>query len=107
MASQMVTKAELAAELAALKEELSARKTAAAAQETTRESAETETGAAEGGKAALAEFLKSHGIDEDSLDIDALWQRLSDEIGAVAGKQPVLTGIAIFALGFMLGRASK
>lgn len=112
----MATKAELESELEALKKEM-AEKTAKAvaaadsgtdsAADTIRKASETARAAAQGGKESLIEFLRSHGIDGDNLDIETLWQQMSDEAGDIARKQPVLTGVAIFALGFVLGRVSK
>ena len=97
----MVTKAELEQELAALREEL------AAQQKLTAEATAQAAEAASDGKAALAGFLQSHGIDTGDLDIEDLWRQLSGESGDFTRRQPALAAIAVFALGFLLGRMAR
>ncbi len=88
----MATKAELEAELAELRKQVS-------------------EGAAEAGEAvshapaALVEMLKGHGVDTD--DIPALWENLSAELTKLPQNKPMMTAIAAFGLGFLLGRMSK
>lgn len=96
----MATKAELEAELAALKDKLA---------ETV---AEQKPAAPETSQPPLsfdADTLKSKlieaGLDTD--DIEAVWDQLSAEVGTLQQKNPMLTLVGVFALGFMLGRLSK
>ncbi|MFV0515451.1 MAG: hypothetical protein ACK5MY_17710 [Jhaorihella sp.] len=105
----MVTKAELEQELAALKEELAAtrKKSAEAAAQTAEAAVDTGAEAAKEGKAALAGFLQSYGIDTRELDIEGLWRQLSGEIGDFSRRQPALAAIAVFGLGFLLGRMAR
>lgn len=94
----MPTKAELEAELAELKRKLA-------------DGAETVTDAEESvlgdGPAALAEMLKSHGLDPGDLDLDRLWRQITEDFGDMQRKHPALTAITVFALGFLLGRMSR
>lgn len=105
----MVTKAELEQELAELREELAAQQklTAEAAAQAAEAAADATAEAASDGKAALAGFLQSHGIDTGDLDIEDLWRQLSGEIGDFTRRQPALAAIAVFALGFLLGRMAR
>ena len=98
----MPTKAELEAELEALKQELAER-----AQKAADETAPKAGRILGEGPAALAEMLKSHGIDPAELDLERFWPQLSDDFGNVLRNHPALTAITVFALGFLLGRASK
>lgn len=98
----MPTKAELEAELAALKQELAER-----AQKAAEETAPKAGRILGEGPAALAEMLKSHGIDPTELDLERLWPQLSADFGTVFRTHPALTAVTVFALGFLLGRASK
>lgn len=103
----MVTKAELEAQLAELKRERAERERAAGKGAERDPAATGADDTAAGMKAALEEALRAHGIDTDDLDLDKLWQQVSEEAGALARERPALTAIAIFALGFVLGRMSK
>ncbi len=112
----MVTKAELEAELAELKRELAEREATEAAAEADAPQDRTEPAGpdektapdpVEQMREALAEALKSHGVDPADLDLDGLWKQLSDEIADLARQRPALTAVTAFALGFILGRVSK
>lgn len=105
----MATKAELEKELAALKKELAAQQAeaAAAGAEAADEIARAARSGAEQGMQAMEDFLKSHGIDTSDLDIEGIWQRLSGEVSDFTARQPMLTVIACFGLGFILGRMSR
>lgn len=110
----MKTKAELEAELEALKAELAHQKNTRttgpqdAAGSSEQADSKPEPGPEPGSeKAALADFLKSQGIDTGELDLEKLWRQLSDEMGGFARERPALAAVAVFALGFVLGRISK
>ena len=118
----MVTKAELEAELAELRRELAERDRAAADSEAAA-GADTDTATDSGAGApdpagaadvaagrmreALDEVLRAHGVDPAALDLDRLWEQLAGEIGDLSRQRPALTAIALFSLGFILGRMSK
>lgn len=102
----MVTKAELEAELAELKREMAAREATQASREDAKEAAASDT-APDSMRDALSRALQSHGIDPSDLDLDGLWQQISGEAEDLMQKRPALAAIAIFALGFILGRVSK
>jgi len=91
----MATKAELEVELAALKKELDAAKEASA---DTVEASPIDTG-------ALKKALADAGLAPE--DIEAVWDQLSGELGALQQKNPMLTLVGAVALGFVLGRLSK
>jgi hypothetical protein len=103
----MPTKAELEAELEALKQELAAR--AKEAARTASDFGDKTAGKdlPGGGPAALADLLKSHGIDVGELDLDQLWKQLSGDVGSILKNHPALGAITVFTLGFLLGRASR
>ncbi len=105
----MATKAELAAELANLKAEMERRDAIpdTIPDEDTRPSQsdpqpdpdqERQTG-------AWNRMLASHGLDPD--DTRALLGQLSEELGDLPANKPLITAIAAFGLGFVLGRMSK
>lgn len=94
----MATKAELESELAALKAEMKARDEESDTGETQASSSDSEADAI---KAKLAEA----GLDP--ADIEAVWDQLKNEFGAFQQKNPMLSLVAVFALGFVMGRVSK
>ncbi len=91
----MATKAELEAELTALKKELDAAKEASA---DVVDASPVDTGAF---KRALADA----GLAPE--DIEAVWDQFSGELGALQQKNPMLMLVGAVALGFLLGRMSK
>ena len=88
----MATKAELEAELATLTKRL-AEGAEAAAQGAARAPSE------------LSDMLKAHGIRGE--DVTAALDKLSAEISNLPRTRPLLTVAGAFALGFILGRASR
>ncbi|WP_146345303.1 hypothetical protein [Falsiphaeobacter marinintestinus] len=56
-------------------------------------------------KQTLADMLSSHGVDKDQ--IDALWSQFSEELGHLPERKPLMTVVAAFGLGFIIGRMSK
>ncbi|WP_372573922.1 hypothetical protein [Ruegeria jejuensis] len=92
----MATKAELEAELAALRAQL-ADKPAEPDPEPAPE--------AEDDRSTFDRMLAGHGID--SSELDALWAQFSKELGDFPTQKPLLTTIAAFGLGFALGRITK
>lgn len=88
----MPTKAELEDELKALKEDR------AREQEDQDDQDPPE-------KQTLADMLSGHGVDKDQ--IDALWAQLSEELGHLPERKPLMTAVAAFGLGFIIGRMSK
>lgn len=89
----MATKAELEAELAQLTKKL-AEGAEAVAQ-----------GAAARAPSELSDMLKAHGIRGE--DVTAALDKLSAEISNLPRTRPLLTVAGAFALGFILGRASR
>ncbi|MEX0348601.1 MAG: hypothetical protein AB3N15_04180 [Paracoccaceae bacterium] len=94
----MATKAELEAELAALKAQLADR------SETTEPKTEAEPEVGEV-RSSFDKMLAGHGIE--SSELDALWAQFSKELGDFPTQKPLLTTIAAFGLGFTLGRITK
>lgn len=97
----MATKAELEAELRALKASL------ASQEKTPGRAPEPEpTPAPEASaRASLEEMLGAHGIAPE--DITTLWDQFTEEFGDLPHQKPLLTAIAAFGLGFVLGRMSR
>lgn len=95
----MATKAELEAELAhlrqRLKEETAGKAAAAAAEEA--------PAAATAG--VLDGLLDTHAVQGE--DLEKLWDQLMQELNDLPERKPLLTAGVAFALGFLLGRASK
>ena len=96
----MATKAQLEAELAALKAQLA---DAAAKPEPEPEPEAEPTQSDE--QNAFAALLRDHGVD--TKDIEALWAQFSTELSDMPEQKPLLTAVAAFGLGFALGRMSK
>jgi len=111
----MATKAELTAELKLLKEKMAQADAAPEDRSVPAQSGiESRAGSGAGSETAapdtdgsglFASVLKQHGIAAD--DIDELWKQFSSELGDLAEKKPLVTAIAAFALGFVVGRMSK
>ena len=100
----MATKAELEAELAALRAELADRsKTASDAGAGDAEPASSSSGDRD--PSALDRLLAEHGIED--IDTAKLLEQLSDELGGLPQNKPILTALAAFVLGFAFGRLSK
>lgn len=94
----MATKAELEDELAALRSELEkARAESRPASEST-DAAETQSG-------ALKRILADHGVEADT--IEGLAETLVDELKVLQKEKPLTLALAAFALGLVVGRASK
>ncbi|MFA3915581.1 hypothetical protein [Ruegeria hyattellae] len=90
----MATKAELEAELAALRAQLADKPATA------------EPGPeVDDDRSSFDRMLADHGID--SSELDALWAQFSKELGDFPVQKPLLTTIAAFGLGFALGRVTK
>lgn len=56
-------------------------------------------------KNSFADMLGGHGIDNEQ--IEQLWAQFSEEIGHLPENKPILTAIAAFGLGLIIGRMSK
>jgi hypothetical protein len=95
----MATKAELEAELKALRKQMASH--AKDAAETVEDAGSSAQDAAE----TLAEMLKSHGISKE--DAQELWGRVSQELGEIPQNKPLLMSVGAFSIGFALGRLSK
>lgn len=99
----MATKAELETELAALKQDLEKSRSAQEAQP-------SETGAqkadeSDGGAHGLKKVLADHGVDADG--VESLCETLLEELKALQKEKPLTVAIGAFALGLVVGRASK
>ncbi|HBS49815.1 MAG TPA: hypothetical protein DEA05_06860 [Rhodobacteraceae bacterium] len=92
----MPTKAELEAELAALKAEL-----AAAGESTTEKMRARAEDTAEG----LRDMLKETGLDRETLD--SLGPQIIEALAKLQKDHPLAVTAGAFALGVMVGRASK
>ena len=102
----MATKAELEKELAALKQELekSRAATEAAAAKPTQPDPEADETASDDAH-RLRRMLADHGMDPGT--IETLSASLWDELKTLQKEKPVTVAIAAFALGLVVGRASK
>ena len=89
----MATKAELEVELALLRKKLAEGAEAVAEGVSARAPSE------------LADMLKTHGSRGE--DVTAALDKLSVEIANLPRTRPLLTVAGAFALGFILGRASR
>ena len=95
----MTTKAELEAELAALKAELKRRD----AEADTAASSATPEDATDGEKGkTAADWLADHGVAPE--DAEAALRHLGDELAELHERSPILTTIAVFGAGVLLGR---
>jgi len=99
----MATKAELQAELEQLRAQMTQRResddgeSSAEADEAGTNDAQPQDG--------WASLLKSQGLD--ATDTEALLEQLSEELGDLPHNKPLITSIAAFGVGFVLGRMSK
>ncbi|MEM8630652.1 MAG: hypothetical protein AAGF74_05400 [Pseudomonadota bacterium] len=91
----MATKAELEAELAALKLEMNAPANDPAEADPEPKSGDTR----------LEAFFADHGLSKD--DLEALWSQFSKELGDLPHEKPITLALGAFGLGFLLGRMSK
>ncbi len=96
----MATKAELEAELADLRKKLADTKADAKADDAPEP--DEDPPASTGG---LAGILAEHDVKTE--DLEDLWNQLVKELDGLPQRKPLLTAAAAFALGFILGRASK
>ena len=95
----MATKAELEAELAALRAKLAESKPTTDAPNDDADNGpdeKTET---------TASILKEHDVHPE--DLEELWTQFVAELDGLPQRKPLLTAAAAFALGFLLGRATK
>ena len=99
----MATKAELAAELDVLRAKLAARDAPDAPD--TDQPAPEKTSDPDPQTGDWAEMLWAQGLDPT--DTQALLSQLSDELGTLPSNKPLITAIAAFGVGFVLGRMSK
>ena len=99
----MATKAELEAELISLKHELKGRETPSESRDDAPEDPVAEDGSSQ--VVRLKDALKGHGIDAD--DLGAVGERLVQELSQLQKEKPIVVLIAAFALGCIVGRASK
>lgn len=99
----MATKAELEEELIALKRELKERDAPTEPQKDAPEDPVAEDGSSQ--VVRLKDALKGHGIDAD--DLGAVGERLVQELSQLQKEKPIVVLIAAFALGCIVGRASK
>ena len=95
----MTTKAELEAELAALKKELRERD-ARAERDTSSSGHENATSSGKG--KAFSDWMADHGVAPE--DAEAALRHLGDELAELHEKSPILTTVAIFGAGVLLGR---
>lgn len=95
----MATKAQLEAELADLKAKLAANSSHPSKGESDVDDAPAEA------RTTLEDMLADQGID--TKEIEELWAQFSAELGDFPQQKPLLTAIAAFGLGFVLGRMSK
>lgn len=100
----MATKAELEAELAALKAEL-ARDRAEAQANAATPAAPDDDGTATSRPEGLHQLLADNGIDVDS--VEAFGSDLSKQLVALQKEQPIVVLIGAFALGCLVGRAFR
>ncbi|WP_425046405.1 hypothetical protein [Primorskyibacter sp. S87] len=101
----MATKAQLEAELAALKAQLASRPESSTADPASVSEESASAGTAEEAKDRFTELLREQGIDPT--EIETLWSSLSHELEDLTRDKPLVTAIAAFALGFALGRITK
>lgn len=102
----MATQAQLMAELELLKQQMANRDDAMAdIAESAKPKVSAEPAADTDPKTYLSTLLASHGIDEH--EIDAAWAQLTGELGDLSREKPLLTVVAAFGIGFLLGRMSK
>jgi phage regulator Rha-like protein len=99
----MATKAELVSELADLKHEMMQRSEETNKDEPTKETSKSEPASSE--KSDLQQLLLSHGVDAET--VEALGENLSDEIKSLQKEKPLFVLVVAFALGLLVGRASK
>ena len=99
----MATKAQLMAELDALKQQMASRDDPAPT--TPDETEQTDENPDSDPLSSLSCMFTSHGIA--AADLDALWSKFSNEVNELSHDKPLLTAAAAFGLGFALGRMSK
>lgn len=93
----MATKAQLEAELAELRAQLA--KAQSDADQTADQPDSDEP------RGVFDDMMTRYGLNHGELD--ALWAQFSKELGDFPTQKPMLTTIAAFALGVMLGRLTK
>jgi len=100
----MATKAELEKELAALKQELEQSRAAEVAGSSGSDTPGDQDGD-DSDAHGLKKVLKDHGMDAES--IESLSGTLFEELKALQKEKPLTVALAAFALGLVVGRASK
>jgi hypothetical protein len=109
----MATKAVLEAELIQLRAQLADQKRSAASTDTevnSRSEVIAETPESTEAPHDEAQEVLNRLVAENSLgsgDIQAVMEKLSDELGDFPHKKPLLTALAAFALGVVVGRMTK
>lgn len=109
----MATKAELEAELEALRKELAKRdqitqplgEAAGKAGAALRDTGAALRDKGADGAAALADLLREHGLDPS--EAEAIWNSLSQDLTRQARDNPLLTALLAFGLGFLAGRITR
>jgi hypothetical protein len=99
----MATKAELESELADLKQEMRQRDEETQISEPLEEKSKGEPVASD--KSDLQQLLVGHGVDAES--VEALGENLLDEMKIFQKEKPMVALVAAFAIGLLVGRASK
>ena len=99
----MATKAELESELADLKQEMRQRGEETKKDEPPHGSSKREPASSD--KSDLHQILVGHGVDAET--VEALGENLLDEIKTLQKEKPLVVLVAAFALGLLVGRASK
>lgn len=94
----MATKAELEDELAALRKELEHARAETPTETDSTDPAETHA-------STLKKVLADHGVEADT--IEGLAESLMDELKVLQKEKPLTLALAAFALGLVVGRASK
>jgi ElaB/YqjD/DUF883 family membrane-anchored ribosome-binding protein len=102
----MATKAQLEAELAALRAKLAESQAAkaTASQDAARKAADKQ-GSAPADADTVTSILEDHDIRPEELE--DVWHQFVAELEEFPQRKPLLTAAAAFALGFILGRATR
>jgi hypothetical protein len=99
----MATKAELESELADLKQEMRQRSEEIKKDEPAEGTSKSEPASSD--KSDLQQLLVGHGVDAET--VEALGENLLDEFKTLQKDKPLVVLVAAFALGLLVGRASK
>lgn len=99
----MATKAELQAELADLKQEMRQGGEDAKKGEPPQRSSKSDPASSD--KSDPQQLLVGHGVDAET--VEALGENLLDGLKTLQKEKPLVVLVAAFALGLLVGRASK